>query len=147
MKWGSNRTNNIDGAEGVRVSHNAIFVTRTLLATIALLCKQTLENFRARPPPEHSMAPSIGYYLFLIGSTCTQKPLRSLYWLNTCRHTHLMEREKGVAPWRERRNEWTTWWRLGFCCRCFKNYLFLALITHLSQFPSRHWKKRKITSV
>ena len=33
------------------MSHNAILVTRMLLATIALLCKQTFENFRARPPP------------------------------------------------------------------------------------------------
>ena len=39
-----------------------------LLATIALY-KQTSENFRARPPTERPMAPSIwltGYYLFLI---------------------------------------------------------------------------------
>ena len=30
------------------------------LATIALLCKQTTDNFRSRPPPELPMAPSIG---------------------------------------------------------------------------------------
>ena len=35
-----NRTNNIDGAEAVRLAHNAILVSRMHLATIALLCKQ-----------------------------------------------------------------------------------------------------------
>ena len=49
--WGSNRTNNIDGAEVVRVAHNAILVSRMHLATIAL-CKQITDNFRTRHPPE-----------------------------------------------------------------------------------------------
>ena len=40
------------GAEAVRVSHNAILVSRMHLATIALLCKQTTDNFRTRNPPE-----------------------------------------------------------------------------------------------
>ena len=44
--------NNIDGADAVRVSHNAILVSRMHLATIALLCKQTTDNFRTRHPPE-----------------------------------------------------------------------------------------------
>ena len=35
-------------------------VTRMPLATIALLCKQTTDNFRTRPPPALPMAPSIG---------------------------------------------------------------------------------------
>ena len=35
-------------------------VTRMPLATIALLCKQTIDNFRIRPPPKLPMAPSIG---------------------------------------------------------------------------------------
>ena len=48
---GFNRTSNIDGAEAVRVSHNATLVTRMPLATIALLCKQTCDNFRICPPP------------------------------------------------------------------------------------------------
>ena len=52
IQWGSNRTINIDGAEAVRVSHNAILVSRMHLATIALLCKQTTDNFRTRHPPE-----------------------------------------------------------------------------------------------
>ena len=52
IKWGSNRTNNIDDAEAVRVSHNAILVSRMHLATIALVCKQTTDNFRTRNPPE-----------------------------------------------------------------------------------------------
>ena len=56
LQWGSNRTYNIDGAE---VSNNAILVTRMHLATIALLCKQTSNNFRSRPPPERPIAPSI----------------------------------------------------------------------------------------
>ena len=41
----------IDGAEVVRVAHNAILVSRMHLATIAL-CKQTTDNFRTRNPPE-----------------------------------------------------------------------------------------------
>ena len=49
---GSNRTNNIDGAEPVRVSHNAILVSRMHLATMALLCKQTTDNSRTGYPPE-----------------------------------------------------------------------------------------------
>ena len=49
--WGSNRTNNIDGADAVRVSHNAILVSRMHLATIAL-CKQTTDNFWTCNPPE-----------------------------------------------------------------------------------------------
>ena len=52
IQWGSNRTNNIDGAEAVRVAHNAILVSMMHLATIALLCKQTTDNFRTRHPPE-----------------------------------------------------------------------------------------------
>ena len=52
IQWGSNRTNNIDGAESVRMSHNAILVSKMHLATIALLCKQTTDNFRTRNPPE-----------------------------------------------------------------------------------------------
>ena len=40
------------GAEAVRVFHNAILVSRMHLATIALLCKQTTDNFRTRNPPE-----------------------------------------------------------------------------------------------
>ena len=52
IKWGSNRTNNIDGAEAVQVAHNAILVFRMHLVTIALLCKQTTDNFRTRHPPE-----------------------------------------------------------------------------------------------
>ena len=48
----SNRTNNIDGAEPVRVSHNAILVSRMHIATIALLCKQTTDNSRTGYPPE-----------------------------------------------------------------------------------------------
>ena len=40
------------GAEVVRVSHNAILVSRMHLATIVLLCKQTTDNFRTRNPPE-----------------------------------------------------------------------------------------------
>ena len=52
FQWGTNRTNNIDGAEQVRVAHNAILVSRMRLATIALLCKQTTDNFRTRHPPE-----------------------------------------------------------------------------------------------
>ena len=51
-QWGSNRTNNIDGAEPVRVSHNAILVSRMHLATMALLCKQTTDNSRTGYPPE-----------------------------------------------------------------------------------------------
>ena len=51
-QWGPNRTNNIDGAEAVRVSHNAILISRMHLATIALLCKQTTDNSRTRHPPE-----------------------------------------------------------------------------------------------
>ena len=51
-QWGSNRTNNIDGAEPVRVSHNAILVSRMHLATMALLCKQTTDNSRTSYPPE-----------------------------------------------------------------------------------------------
>ena len=51
-QWGSNSTNNIDGAEAVWVSHNAILVSRKHFATIALLCKQTTDNFRTRHPPE-----------------------------------------------------------------------------------------------
>ena len=51
-EWGSNRTNNIDGAEAVRVAHNAILVSRMHLATITLLCKQTTDNFRTRHPLE-----------------------------------------------------------------------------------------------
>ena len=51
-QWGSNRTNNIDGAEPVRVSHNAILVSRMHLATVALLCKQTTDNSRTGYPPE-----------------------------------------------------------------------------------------------
>ena len=47
-----NRTNNIDDAEAVWVAHNAILVSRMHLATIALLCKQTTDNFRSRHPPE-----------------------------------------------------------------------------------------------
>ena len=39
------------GAEAVRVSHNAILVSRMHLATIAL-CKQTTDNFQTRNPPE-----------------------------------------------------------------------------------------------
>ena len=46
------RTNNIDGAEPVRVAHNAILVSGMHLATIALLCKQITDNFRTRHPPE-----------------------------------------------------------------------------------------------
>ena len=34
-------------------------VTRMPLTTIALLCKQTIDNFRIRPPPELPMGPSI----------------------------------------------------------------------------------------
>ena len=41
-------------------------VTRMHLATIELLCKQTTDNFRTRPPTELIMAQSISYYLFLI---------------------------------------------------------------------------------
>ena len=52
QQWGSNKTNNIDGAEAVRVAHNAILVSRMHLATIALLCKETTDNFRTRHPPE-----------------------------------------------------------------------------------------------
>ena len=48
----SNRTNNIDGAEPVRVAHNAILVSRMHLATIALICKQTTDNSRTGYPPE-----------------------------------------------------------------------------------------------
>ena len=51
-QWDSNRTNNIDGAEAVQVGHNAILVSRMHLATIALLCKQTTDNFQTRHPPE-----------------------------------------------------------------------------------------------
>ena len=51
-QWGSNRTNNIDGAEAVRVAYNAILVSRMHLATIALLCKQTTDYFRTRHQPE-----------------------------------------------------------------------------------------------
>ena len=51
-QWGSNRSYNIDGAEVVRVAHNAILVSRMHLATIALLCKQTTDNFQTRHPPE-----------------------------------------------------------------------------------------------
>ena len=39
-------------------------VTRMPLATIALLCKQTTDNFRTRPPPDRVT----GYYLLLITS-------------------------------------------------------------------------------
>ena len=39
VQCGSNRTNNIDGAQAIRVFHNATLVTRMPLATIALLCK------------------------------------------------------------------------------------------------------------
>ena len=59
---------NIDGDESVRVSHNAKLVTRMPLATIALLCKQTSDNFRTRPPPELPMAPSIGYPVIICSS-------------------------------------------------------------------------------
>ena len=51
-EWGSNRTNNIDGAESVRVSHNAILVSKMHLATMALLCKQTTDNSWTGYPPE-----------------------------------------------------------------------------------------------
>ena len=51
LQWGSKRTNNIDGAEPVRVSHDAILVSRMHLAIMAL-CKQTTDNFRTRNPPE-----------------------------------------------------------------------------------------------
>ena len=40
------------GAEAVRVSYNAILVSRMHLATIASLCKQTTDTFRTRNPPE-----------------------------------------------------------------------------------------------
>ena len=51
-EWGSNRTNNIDGAEVVRVAHNAILVSRMHLATKVLLCKQTTDSFQTRNPPK-----------------------------------------------------------------------------------------------
>ena len=70
-KLGSNRTKNIDGAEVVRVSHNAISVTRMPLATIALLCKQTPNNFRTRPAPERPMAASIGLTVIICASLCS----------------------------------------------------------------------------
>ena len=38
----------------VRVAHNAILVSRMHLVTIALLCKQTTDNFRTSYPPEPS---------------------------------------------------------------------------------------------
>ena len=50
--WGSNRTNNIGGAE-------AGFGCPTMQYS-------NQDNFWTRPPPELSMAPSTGYYLFLI---------------------------------------------------------------------------------
>ena len=38
------------------------------LATIALLCKQTSDNFRTCPPPERSMAPSIRKLVIICSS-------------------------------------------------------------------------------
>ena len=64
-QWGSNRTNNIDGAEAVRVAYNAILASRMYLATIALLCKQTTDNFRTRHPPEPRCRHLPGNRMFL----------------------------------------------------------------------------------
>ena len=57
----------IDGAEVVRVAHNAILVSRMHLATIAL-CKQTTDNFRTaiHPIRDGAIYQATGYYLFLI---------------------------------------------------------------------------------
>ena len=86
-QWGSNRTNNIDGAEPVRVSHNAIYpgyISRMHHATMALLCKQTTDN-------RTEIAPSIGHTdiiyssLSLIGWTYIVKELslQTHIWMNS----------------------------------------------------------------
>ena len=43
-------------------------VTKMPLGTIALLCKQTTDNFRTRPPSELPMAPSIGFPIIISSS-------------------------------------------------------------------------------
>ena len=57
---------NIDGTEAVRVAHNAILVSRMHLATIALLCKQTTDNFRTHHPPERRWRHLSGNWILFV---------------------------------------------------------------------------------
>ena len=59
-KWGSNRTNNIDGAEADFGCPTMQYSNQDASRKSSLLCKQTTDNFRTRPPPELPMAPPIG---------------------------------------------------------------------------------------
>ena len=66
---------NIDGAEAVRVAHDAILVSRMHLATIALLCKQTTDNFRTRNPPEPRWRHLLGNWILFISNWENHKPM------------------------------------------------------------------------
>ena len=55
-------------AEAVQMPHNAVLVTKMPIATIALLCKQTSDNFRTHPPPERPTTPSIGKPVIICSS-------------------------------------------------------------------------------
>ena len=79
-QWGSNRTNNIDGAEAVWLSHNSILVTRMPLATIALLCKQTSDYFRNRPPPNAQWRHLLGNRLLFVPHWPFQRVGLSSVW-------------------------------------------------------------------
>ena len=91
-EWGSNRTNNIDGAEVVRVAHNAMLVSRMHLTTIALLCKQTTDYFQTRHPPEPRWRHLSGNRILFVPHW---PPMEKTFWPLSSSVVHL-ENNRGI---------------------------------------------------
>ena len=85
----------------VRVAHNAILVSRMHLATIALLCKQTTDNFQTHHSPEPKWRHLSGNRILFVPhyQSVFGRSIRILHNANSCIRSHVEVQSSRNIEW------------------------------------------------